>query len=69
MTEVEQNNKLKEWLIFSAKPIIKGKLTKGKLRWRGIKMIKQKNRVWIEQRGKRITPFFYDNKTVYKIGI
>lgn len=41
-------------------PPIKGELTKGKLRWRGIKRIVQndflRTREWIEQRGKRISP-------------
>jgi len=42
-----------------AVPIIKGDITKGKLKWRGIRLVNQKtlisNRFWVEQRGKRIS--------------
>lgn len=41
-----------------ATPPIKGKLTKGKLKWRGIKLIISNNGAqrWIEQRGMKISP-------------
>jgi hypothetical protein len=51
-----------------AEPPIKGELTKGKIRWRGIRLIQQVTmkgyRTWLEQRGKRISPTIimeYDN--------
>lgn len=37
-----------------AKPPIKGKITKGKIQWRGIKEIKQGNKFWLTQRGKKL---------------
>lgn len=43
-----------------AEPPIKGEITKGKLRWRGIRIILQedgfKYTKWLEQRGKQIGP-------------
>ena len=44
----------------NAKPPVKGAITRGKLRWRGIKMI-QHNEIfkytkWLEQRGEQISP-------------
>jgi len=54
---VKQFNKsFKETILQHAEPKIKGDITKGKLKWRGIKYINQpeKNLVWIEQRGKQI---------------
>ena len=39
----------------NAIPPIKGKLTFGKIRWRGIKLAGTRNYDWIEQRGKIIT--------------
>jgi hypothetical protein len=43
-----------------AEPPIKGEITKGKLTWRGIKLIRQKvdfsSYSWLEQRGKKISP-------------
>jgi len=47
----------------NAHPIIKGKLTKEKIIWRGIKIIKHcvflDTYSWVEQRGKRISPKFH----------
>jgi len=44
----------------NAEPKIKGDITKGKIRWRGIKIIHQneflKSTKWLEQRGKQISP-------------
>ena len=41
-----------------AHPIIKGEITKGKLSWRGIKVVHEidgsTRKTWLEQRGKRI---------------
>ena len=41
-----------------AKPPIKGEITAGKLRWRGITRVIESNSqdTWLEQRGKRISP-------------
>ena len=43
-----------------AEPPIKGEITKGKLTWRGIRLIRQQvgfgSYSWLEQRGKQISP-------------
>lgn len=43
-----------------AEPPIKGEITKGKVRWRGIRIVQYndgfKNTKWLEQRGKQISP-------------
>lgn len=52
---VEQKEKyIKETLLRYAQPKIKEPITKGKIKWRGIKLIEQPsdNRFWLEQRGK-----------------
>jgi hypothetical protein len=45
-----------------SKPPIKGAITMGKIRWRGIRIIRQQiggnYRYWIEQRGIRISPIW-----------
>jgi hypothetical protein len=46
-----------------AEPPIKGKITKGKITWRGIRLIRQQvgfdSYSWLEQRGKQISPKFH----------
>ena len=46
-----------------AEPPIKGEITKGKLQWRGIRLIRQQvgfdSYSWLEQRGKQISPKFH----------
>jgi hypothetical protein len=46
-----------------AEPPIKGEITKGKIRWRGIRLIRQQVGLdlysWLEQRGKQISPKFH----------
>lgn len=46
-----------------AEPPIKGEITKGKLNWRGIRLIRQQvgfdSYSWLEQRGKQISPKFH----------
>ena len=46
----------------NAEPPIKGEITKGKITWRGIKLIRQEvgfdTHSWLEQRGKRISKKF-----------
>jgi len=43
-----------------AQPPIKGKITKGKIKWRGIKKVEKRNEFhheeWLEQRGRQIGP-------------
>lgn len=61
-----QEQKKKEEEIFitalrtMAEPPIKGEITKGKVRWRGIRIVQQndsfKYTKWLEQRGKQISP-------------
>lgn len=46
-----------------AEPPINGEITKGKLTWRGIRLIRQQvgldSYSWLEQRGKQISPKFH----------
>ena len=46
-----------------AEPRIKGEITKGKITWRGIRLIRQRvgfdSYSWLEQRGKQISPKFH----------
>jgi len=46
-----------------AEPPIKGEITKGKITWRGIRLIRQNIGLdaysWLEQRGKQISPKFH----------
>jgi len=55
-------------LRLNAEPPVKGEITKGKLKWRGIKICEKndifKYSIWLEQRGKQISEkiiidFFY----------
>ena len=43
-----------------AEPPIKGEITRGKIKWRGIRIVQQNNGFkytkWLEQRGKQISP-------------
>ena len=50
----------------NAVPPIKGIITYGKLKYRGIKLVEQPstNQKWIEQRGKRISPVIQINATL-----
>lgn len=52
----EREDEYIKYILYTyAQPLIKGNLTKGKLKWRGIKMIIQQTNFgyekWIEQRG------------------
>lgn len=44
----------------TATPVIKGKITKGKISWRGIRVVVKElpgeHESWLEQRGRRISP-------------
>lgn len=55
---IEIDNFLRKQLKY-AKPPIRGEVTQGKLKWRGIRLITQREdfntvRYWLEQRGERI---------------
>ncbi len=56
----EHDKILEASLRIYAEPPIKGEITKGKLTWRGIRLITQRDGLstyqWIEQRGKQISP-------------
>lgn len=60
----EQQKKEEEIFISAlrimAEPPVKGKITKGKVRWRGIRIVQHndgfKYTKWLEQRGKQISP-------------
>jgi len=52
----------------NAVPKIEGDITKGKIKWRGIKIVQQnellKTTRWLEQRGKQISPKIIINGSV-----
>lgn len=60
----EQQKKEEEIFTYAlrttAQPPIKGEITKGKVRWRGIRIVQHnegfKYTRWLEQRGKQISP-------------
>ena len=58
-----QDDIFKESLMNLVEPPIKGEITKGKLKWRGVRFIQQKVGLnycsWLEKRGKQITPKLY----------
>lgn len=60
--ERQENEVFETCLRVVAEPPIKGKITKGKIQWRGIKLVIQKGSIlesdikWLEQRGKPISP-------------
>lgn len=53
---------IKEWIQKDLKdkciPPIKGNITKGKVRWRGLRLINSADGKYISQRGNRISPIF-----------
>jgi hypothetical protein len=55
-----QNKIFEKALRNNAIPPVKGEITKGKLKWRGLRLIHQQKGLdyysWIEQRGKQISP-------------
>jgi hypothetical protein len=56
-----ENGIFEKCLLLVAEPPIKGTITKGKLKWRGIKLVCTEPSVepserWLEQRGKQISP-------------
>lgn len=58
---IEEQNKIFEYALRNeAFPPIKGEITKGKIKWRGIRIVTTnhflENKTWLEQRGKRISP-------------
>lgn len=56
-----------------AEPPIKGQITKGKITWRGIKLIRQQvgfdSYSWLEQRGKQISPKFHIEAKFYDLNV
>lgn len=65
----KENDFFMNHLINNAIPKIKGDITEGKLKWRGIKMVIQKDGLntvkWIEQRGNIISPKYQINMTIF----
>ena len=63
-----QGLELEQILRRNAKPPITGEITKGKIRWRGIRLCQRHNmtgfEMWVEQRGKMIGP-----KMIYRFSI
>ena len=51
---------IKDALRIYVNPPIKGEITKGKLTWRGLRLVEDfsKNTFWIEQRGIIVTPIY-----------
>lgn len=68
----EQDRIFESALRNTAAPPIKGEITRGKIRWRGIRLVIKntgcKCERWIEQRGKRISKII-TTEAVYKLGI
>lgn len=56
----KENEIFEKALRENAKPKITGEITKGKIRWRGIRIVQKndflKSVKWLEQRGKQISP-------------
>lgn len=67
-----QNAILEKAVRENAVPRLKGELTKGKVRWRGLRVIHKGTgadgftETWIEQRGERITPIIR-NEYMYQL--
>lgn len=63
-----QNLELEQILRRNVKPPITGEITKGKIRWRGIRLCQRHNmrgfEMWVEQRGEMIGP-----KMIHQISI
>ena len=57
-----------EGLRLFAEPPIKGEITKGKIKWRGIRIVRQyvglDSYSWLEQRGKQISHKFHVSATI-----
>ena len=57
---MKENEIFEKSLRENAEPKVKGEITKGKIKWRGIRIIQQnkflKSAKWLEQRGKQISP-------------
>lgn len=58
----EEEDFLKKAMLINCIPPLKGEVTKGKIKWRGIYLCRQKigfdNYSWLEQRGKKISEKF-----------
>ena len=56
----------------NAKPKVKGEITRGKIKWRGIMIIEQKTtngyKTWVEQRGKRISEIVTHEYNAFNVG-
>lgn len=56
----KENEIFEKALRENAQPKVTGEITKGKIRWRGIRIVQQdeflKSVKWLEQRGKQISP-------------
>jgi hypothetical protein len=56
----------------NAEPKVKGEITRGKVKWRGIMIIEQKTpngwNMWVEQRGKRISEIVTHEYNVLNVG-
>ncbi|MCK5644205.1 MAG: hypothetical protein KAJ19_25625 [Gammaproteobacteria bacterium] len=69
----EHDKILEASLRIYAEPPIKGEITKGKIRWRGIRLIRQQvgldSYSWLEQRGKQISPKFHIEANLPKLNV
>lgn len=58
-------NKMIEDAAKNCIPPIKGEITKGKIKWRGMKLVCCELNSWIEQRGVRVSPILtIDNRFI-----
>lgn len=56
------NKELERQALANMVPPIKGDITPGKLKWRGIRLCISPEGKWFEQRGKRITSIYETNR-------
>ena len=68
----QENDIFEKCLRTMATPPIKGEITKGKIKWRGITIAQQRNGFvtlrWLEQRGERISPMIKFDYSIKDFG-
>jgi hypothetical protein len=59
---IKKQDEMIENAIRMSTPVIKGEITKGKIKWRGLRLVHKntygKIETWVEQRGVKISPSF-----------
>ncbi len=69
----ERDEILEEFLRIWPDPVIKGKITRGKINWRGLRLAVRRNnhieQCWLEQRGKKISPIITTKITTFPFNL